>query len=363
MMKKICLIINLIFICTIIVSCNNDIKMDYLKNDNTETKTNKDNIGIEIVSLNGSPTVKFRDFSDFENLKKKLISMSSKEQMIFMENMGIKTFYSEFRSIEDLLEKSISKAGDRETFINNYKSIIDEKSKYAFFKSINLTDSIIDIYPELRAKSVIESNIANNNGYYIIKDSLCKIDLFDSIDDLKEFTTIVETKLPNNLRANNAFARTDDRKARIEIRTDPISNIITFRFSAQRKYGWLITWWSRYSTEIHGFITIDNLNHRIKVLGNSRYEYINLRESGGNIKTPAPFFLEKGTSKRTIELCTNEMSLEFIPFAEILIPSDPTDENFNESFRMSGNMEVWSRGIPYNQAGKDNIDIVIKKEL
>lgn len=234
-----------------------------------------------------------------------------------------------------------------------------QASSFALF-----SDDPNDIYPIAKAQSLCEANTANKDGIYLVGGKTVQVKTYRDhahylSDEGKGYHSY--TIQEDELRSNNALARTSNRQARLEIRLDKNNYAVLLRFSAQRKSGFIIRWWDRYSTTVGARIRITELSHPFhvyKAAGN--YSMICRLLRGATQTEHAPFTLRRSIEgEHRINLSTHELREEVLPFGRFELTSDVNDDEFNTPCIMRGYMEVWSRGVPQHQSGKSNIDITI----
>lgn len=198
---------------------------------------------------------------------------------------------------------------------------------------------------------------------YLVGDRIESIELYSSYADRTKDPNVQQVNTTSDtqeFRLNNAFAKTKDRKARIEFILDPRNKTIHIRCSAQSKG--LFGIWNRSSTIISGKLTITELTIPFDVqkfeiknpfFGNKMFSpaYLELEDISNGRFIPAPFTLSP-SRQAILYLRTAEVTEIVIPFGRF------NPENANEDIpdlgvypKMKGHMEVWSRGIRYESRG------------
>lgn len=270
--------------------------------------------------------------------------------------LGVETFAGESEKHLSKIDSILTLNLTPEDIIRRYSEQQRSASEFLLFSENEA--------PVCRAKNLLEANIANKQGVYLVDGKVINIDRYNSFSERLSdpYLRYVTTSLDEGeLRANNAFAVTNNRKARIELRLDPRLKAISIRLSAQKK---TLFWWSRYSTLIYGRLTVTDLSIPFNVVRhvdtflNSSVEPIRLELDEGTLGLKnAPFTLETGV-KSTIHLgCRNEVSEYVFPFGSFNLSDSDIGENSGIYPRMRGSIEVWSRGIIYEHRAKDVIEV------
>lgn len=315
-----------------------------------------------VVIYNGVSTLSFETKEDLKEWFKALAPLSGKEQAMLVKGIGVTSFYGQYRTLLQSNEDSIAVKGEDYLASDGFLKWKKQISPYVLME-----DSTEIKSPIFRALSLSESNTANQFGVYLVAGSPIQVERYKDyneyvLDEGKGYKTY-ETRMGDSqeFRANNAFRKTGDRKGRMEIRIDKQNYALLLRFSAQKKSGFIITWWDRYSTTYGGRIRITELSHPFEVYKAEGYfSEIYRLLNGATRREHAPFTLETNVEgEHRINLHTHELREEILPFGRFILNEDDSDEEFNTPCVMKGYMEVWTRGIPQHLSGHDEIDIKI----
>lgn len=325
-----------------------------------DSLTGDSRVAPQVVVYNGVPTLSFKSEDELKRWFISLAPLSGAQQSEKVRVLGVQTYHASFVSVRRELDDALSVRGETYFSSPEYLEWKQRADKYALFP-----DDPSEVEPIERALSLSESNTANQNGVYLVNGQPTYIQAYKNVQDYimdeGRGYNLYSLNGLSGLRANNAFAKTRDRKGRLEIRVDKHNYALLLRFSAQRKSGFIITWWDRYSTTYGARLRITNLSHPFEVYkAQGYYGEIYMLLQGATTRQDAPFTLRKlNSGEHKINLWTHELREEILPFGRFILTSDVDDDEFNEACVMKGHMEVWTRGIPEHLSGKDNIDVHI----
>lgn len=315
----------------------------------------------DVIIYNGTSTLSFKTEGELKEWFKTLAPLSGREQADLVKKIGVTSFYDQYQTLLQSNEDSIVARGENYFVSGGFSKWKEQISPYAL-----LRDSIETTTPIFRALSLSESNTANKLGIYLVAGSPVHVERYKDYnnylsDEGKGYRIYATHINSQGFRANSAFSETDDRKGWMEIRVDKQNYALLLRFTAQKKSGFLITWWDRYSTTYGGRIRITELSHPFEVYkARGYFSEVYRLLNGATSREHAPFVLERSVEgEHRINLSTYELRDEVLPFGRFILNEDDTDEEFNTSCIMKGYMEVWTRGIPQHLSGRDDINIEI----
>lgn len=316
----------------------------------------------EIIEHKGVKTLFFRNKHHKDLFVDHIARMENRDKVKFTRQIGFESFLDKFYQYDDKIDSLIRHSTEKESFIEAYNAIKSIAIPYMLFME--------DEAPVCRVKSPVDAALANPLGLYIIGDETIEVKQYISCEDRLSDPNVIKATISlsdentTKLRANNAFVQTGDRKARIELRLDPEHKSIHIRCSAQAK-GWFGIW-HRYSTVVRGRLKITELTMpfdvpetKFTILPDIFFYPVVLKLETGHDGTleQFPFTLEPNVQS-IIHLRTEEMSEMVFLFGKFnLKEADSNEETQGVYPRMKGLIEVWSRGISYNERGQDTINV------
>ena len=313
----------------------------------------------DVINYKGVPTLRFKDKESLKRWFKYLGVLSSVQQEQTVKNLGVTPLYSRYIEVYNKISDGLTQKGELFLINGEFNSLKKAYADVALFE-----DNPENPYPESRMKSLSESNTANLNGVYLLGDSVCSVDTYDSYKELSSANSNVSIfyEVPETgLRVNAAHARTSNRKATLTVSIDPSNYTVYLRFAGQRKDGWIITWWTRYATMFGARITLTERSHSLRItsLGDS-YTSITMMQDKARInEAPWLTLVDSGTKPITFQLGTREFDKAVnLPFCTFIKDKDEDDEEiYTPPYILRGKMKIWSRGIGFMHAGEDNLDI------
>ena len=305
----------------------------------------------KVITYDGINTLHFESTEELNQFVE-LITNSNNPSLI----IPIKSYYDEFISVERVIYNAIENAPNQDILDRELTSIKQNSANVALFS----TDKS-DVYPYLKAKSFTISRLANVRGQYFVADSLITIDEFRDYGDLMSSgkVKVYDFQLKEDssqLRTNNAFAKTRNRKVRFEVFDDSALGTgkvhrIGYRISAQKKY-WL--YWQRYRTDI--FAELYLTPNKVLSVNN---EHFSLFMDAGNSKVDKKFVLDTNTQSH-LWFGQEDVALDYGILGIFQLETDPSKEMYGKSSTLTGKMTVWSRGTGREGSASDDISIEIE---
>lgn len=311
----------------------------------------------QMVEFEGEQTLKFKNVMSLQHYLQHVPETDS-----FVQKHS---FFSSYRAVERSISDGIMR--DSVLFLegDEYQTIKIKSQLYALYR-VSTVDGAYDPYPVCRARSLSESMIANKSGHYLIGDSICTLGLSDNYDEAigasgsyKEVSS--NSVYSHGFRTNNAFGDTSDRKCRGVIGVDANSRRLYIKVTAQKKVGFIIRWWIRYATTYMGRLTISQIGQPILIEPSGGFEYIRQLVRGGTVTEDCVGKkLLPGSGRRIIEFAIErETGDDTFTLGKFMPVDDRTDPLYGQPCSIKGQIEFWSRGVPYGDRGSDEIDLSI----
>lgn len=165
---------------------------------------------------------------------------------------------------------------------------------------------------------------------------------------------------PAGFRSNRAFGSTSNRKCQAILDVDPNNKLILLSVYSQKQVGFIIKWWIRYATTYAGRLRTDRVSHPLYFLEETDYRYRRILNKGGgsstdvNLKTLEADDLEGRILEFDIQRETGHYTLVFAQFK----PENSADEeNYGAPCSLTGHLDFWSRGVPYESRGTGDINL------
>ena len=307
----------------------------------------------QMVEFEGEQTLKFKNVMSLQHYLQHVPETDS-----FVQKHS---FFSSYRAVERSISDGIMR--DSVMFLegDDYQIIKMKSQLYALYR-VSTVDGAYDPYPVCRARSLSEAMIANRSGHYLIGDSICTLGLYDNYEEaIGASGSYKEVSLypihSHGFRANNAFGKTSNRKCRGVIGVDANSKRLYIKVTAQKQVGFIVRWWIRYATTYMGRLIISQIGQPIIIEPSGGFEYIR----GGTVTEDCVGKkLLPGSGRRIIEFAIErETGDDTFTLGKFMPVDDRTDPLYGQPCSIKGQIEFWSRGVPYGDRGSDEIDLSI----
>lgn len=310
--------------------------------------TNSELPDVSCVVLDGVNTLRFGSDGDVKEFADYCLSMSSEDAVDFVRQTYNVTPYLSwlfdyYRELQTLDRISV----DKEEAVRALSLLTSKYASKLLFDEENIA------YSDCKRED--EALVANINGKYIVGGEVRSITRLGSFEEIRSCCVKSENvplEVPG-LRANNAYARTRDRKAILRLSYNPLDKEVLATFTAQIKILFGLAW-NSYNTTYSGRLQIKELSLPFWVYGQPADKLIVQREiNNSDRKQVAPFLLEAGKNY-ILYIDTNEEAARFTLRLGRFKKSDSNSIDGRE-VSMKGLVEVWSRGISFEERGKDEI--------
>lgn len=303
---------------------------------------------VKIVVLDGVNTLSFENSEDLQAFSNYCFTMPSEKSIAFIKKrLNVTPYLSQlfdyYRDIE-YLDRTVSNRESAIFALDSLSSVyasslIFDKDKVAYINCLREDEAIV----------------ANTDGKYIVGGEIRAIRKVESLDELKCHT--IETKwVPSEqpgLRANNPYAITRDRKAIMSLSYNPQEKEIAVTFTAQKKILFGLAW-NSYNTTYSGRLQTSDLGAEFYVYGQYKDKVLVRKEELDSDKlTFAPFTIKVG-QLTALYIDTQEEAARFtLRLGKFRKENDQYIPG--KAIFMKGLVEVWSRGISYEDRGKDQL--------
>jgi len=309
----------------------------------------------QMVEFEGEQTLKFKNVMSLQHYLQHVPETDN-----FVQKHS---FFSAYRAVDRSISDGIMR--DSVLFLggDDFQTIKIKSQLYALYR-VSTVDGAYDPYPICRARSLSESMIANKSGHYLIGDSICTLGLYDNYDEaIGASGTYNEVSshsiYSHGFRANNAFGKTSNRKCRGVIGMDANSKRLYIKVTAQKQVGFIVRWWIRYATTYMGRLIISQIGQPIVIEPSGGFEYIRQLLRGGTVteNCVGKKFLPS-SGRRIIEFAIErETGDDTFTLGKFMPVDDPMDPLYGQPCSIKGQIEFWSRGVPYGDRGSDEIDL------
>lgn len=247
--------------------------------------------------------------------------MNFTERTNFYKKIGFKSIDQVLADADQELEV-ISNLEKKEEFELQYSKFKEKHNRIFIFNDLDNTDlspysAFIDPKQEL---------FANSDGYFYIHDKRVIAEKYKSLSEKNANSTYVSLRgvsFENN-STNYAWSHQSKRKVGLYISID--GNAIWTRFTSQKKNFW---GWNRYSTVYEA---------AFKLNGGFHHYYT----------TPTGVrYVDR--NNMWFQISTGEQSGNYSMVLGHLHTENPIPSACR--FKTEGNMEIWSRGVSYNDRG------------
>lgn len=311
-----------------ITSCNNE-ENDILIGNNNEK---------DIEVLNGN-ILRFKDENVYRETLDSLSEMNQQERLIFLSSINFNSQLPLITQADIELDEICERAKDAKEFADLYA---DYKQKYKDIFMFNDIDKE-DLSPYSKLVYLDHEFFANQEGKFIIGDSVVVAPTFKKYSEMVQKNILTKGGTSSlKTDTNHAWSHTSDRKVGLYASMNNEGQIY-MRFTAQKKY---IFGWKRYST-----VYFANFN----LHGGQVCKFFWYTGEGSPQTSTVPMD-GKDFSVETKELSGNET----IYFGGVG-PAQGVPYRFQ--YECSGWMEVWSRGISYENRGKSKIGLCYPENL
>lgn len=282
----------------------------------------------DIEIINGN-TLKFKNEKVYAATLNRLINSSQNQKEKFLDSLS---FQSQFTSLNlaDLELNNICETDNKEAFKKNYLAF---KQKYENVFMFNNLD-IYDLSPYSKLINSENELFANEQGIFFIGDSLVKCNEFTSFENYYNSQVSFTKGASTAFDQNHAWSEQGKRKVGLYISLASDRSIYV-QFTAQKKnmFGWV-----RYSTEYYAKFNISPAW--------PHFELFECRDFG--------FAQDRFVPKNNVDFQISTIELggnTTVKLGRALLNGAPAPI----SPTVTGKMEVWSRGIDYNNRGLASI--------
>lgn len=329
-----------VLLCSLFQACSDSLSENTLGDVELQTRSSTfdENAEVSTINHNGENMLRFRDMEAYENVLKLLNSKNNEERIAYTNSLQVKTISALLAESDKELDE-ICESSTIETFRPKYEQFKRKYKDVFMFNDVDSED--LSAYSKLR--NPMDDNIANEDGEYMIGDSLVQSSEFNNFSEFYSNNIVTyanETSNPN-VDINHAWSHWDKRKVGCYLSFSQLDDQnyagITMRLTAQKKY---IFGWKRYSTMYHA-------RFKLKGSGNG-FEFYETAYYG----FPKERYVNKDNQEFTIH--TKELDGNFsVLFGRV----STTGSIMQGYFHCSGKMEVWSRGIEEEHKGVANVQL------
>lgn len=302
------------------ISCSDDEQeMSINKNKSVDSKS-------EIELINGGTMLRFKDMATYESSLLKISGMTSQERFNYLDSLSFRAQVVIMQEADDELDRICEQAADKAEFDVLYKKYKQKYNKMFMFNELDPSD----LSPYSKLVFAVDEHFVNEDGQFMIGDSLVNSKKYLNYQERQQ-SFVVNTRAISDLSSvNDAYSRQSDRKVgmQLSVGNENMTSWIHATFTAQKKG---IFGWSRYSTVYYGNVHIYGAN----------FEF-----AQGQALGYGPAFVNK----------------DGVPFS---FQTAEKSGNFTTIFgrkaygsRAQGTMEIWSRGISYDDRGFSSINLL-----
>lgn len=329
-----------VLLCSLFQACSDSLSENTLGDVELQTRSSTfdKNAEVSTINHNGENMLRFRDMEAYENVLKLLNSKNNEERIAYTNSLQVKTISALLAESDKELDE-ICESSTIETFRPKYEQFKHKYKNIFMFNDVDSED--LSAYSKLR--NPMDDNIANEDGEYMIGDSLVQSSEFNNFSEFYSNSIVTyanETSNPN-VDINHAWSHWDKRKVGCYLSFSKINDPgyigITMRLTAQKKF---IFGWKRYSTMYHA---------RFNLTGSGGFEFYETAYYG----FPVEKYVNMNNKEFTIH--TKELDGNFsVLFGRV---------SYTEGGALlyhcscSGQMEVWSRGIEEEHRGIAKVDL------
>lgn len=290
----------------------------------------KDVLPNQDVEVVNGKIIRFKNNDVYYAVLDRLMRSSEIERMAYLDSLQFESQFVLLKKADEELE-NICQSDNKQIFIQRYREFKKKIGNDFMFNNIDQED----LSPYCKLVNSENELFANNESEFLIGDSLVKCKQFDDFAGFFENQS-VRTKSPTlGTDPNHAGAEKDKRKVGLYMSLSKDGTVYS-RFTAQKKnlFGWV-----RYSTVYYAkfYLAGPLLFFECREFGyaNERYVHkldfeITTIELGGNT---------------TVKFGTIGDGSSSLP--PVALPS------------LTGNIEIWSRGISYEDRGIGRVNLNI----
>lgn len=295
--------------------------------DNMEDVAQNSDLSENSIEVLDNNIVRFKNSETYHSIVDRLMLLNEADRLNYMDSLGFNSQYVLLRKSDKELE-DICEVVDPNLFSEKYGDFRKKYNDIFMFNDIDLEDlsaysKIIDPAHEL---------FSNNKGEFLIGDSLIKSKLFESFSDFSKDQLVITKTDASDYNPNHAGGKKDKRKVGLHMSLGSDGSVYS-NFTAQKKnvFGWV-----RYSTV---YLAKFNLFGPFVFRECREFGYANER-----------YVHKLNFEVTTIELGGNTtVKLGTIGTATLPPPAALPS--------LTGSMEIWSRGVPYENRGKGSIKL------
>lgn len=351
----------------LIGSCTQGSEMPTTQQVSSEPKSADLSVDLPSTEMyEGMPILSFESQGQLDSYLVSLAGLSEEDLAKQGASLGVQSFLATAKmysdKLDDLVASLEAENASFEYARRRVNELQQESAPYLLYREGNWSGIS-------RARSRTESAVANQKGYYRVAGKLRKLSLYASIMELeqnclrKEIDVMLQDSSQlRSLNVADGEAGAGRRRVRGEINADPFSKTIFLSFEGHKKN--IFGHWIRYSTQYDARIAIQDLSAKFNLAEAAKsaglypmrkVDLYSIAVDLANLGTkPAPMTLEKyvpavinvstkfDTKRYTLTLGTFDLENEQEP------------DNYGA---MKGILEVWSRGVSYNDRGRANFSI------
>lgn len=327
MREKIVLLLSLFVLTTItFTGCNSEI--DSLS---PEASVNFDDSDIKIVQ---NRLLQFKDMETYKKVLDSFSTMTTQERLAFLDSLSFESQLSLMTKADLELDEMCDLASDEKEFYTQYA---DYKQKYKDVFMFNDIEND-DLSPYSRLINLEHEFFANADGNFMIGDSVVHAPKFQSYKDFAQKNIITRAASNFGTEVNHAWSHTKDRKVGLYLSMDK-SGAIFARFTAQKKY---IFGWKRYSTMYSAKFRLRGFG------GDQKFSFLESAYTGGPTKW---------VMKDDVEFTITTKELGGNVTVTLGGVSPALSVPWSVMYGCNGKIEIWSRGISYENRGKANVGL------
>ncbi len=278
--------------------------------------------GIEFIN-NGS-VLQFKDLSAYQDAFQKIGAMNGQERQSFLSELPFKTQVVIMAEADEELLEICENSQDKETFDALYA-----KFKQKYEKIFMFSDDTTDLSPYSKLTQPIDELFVNEKGQFMIGDSLVNSKKYTNFTECQQQSVALTRSATDLSSVNDASSRQSDRKVGMRLFLtqypgDIAYNYVNANLTSQKK-----TWvgWVRYSTIYRANIHFVGANYQKTTSDANRWQ-----------NADGLYY-----SIETVELSGN---------VNMVLGRKASYST------MTGDFEVWSRGVPYESRGRASVNLI-----
>lgn len=232
-------------------------------------------------------------------------------------------------------------------------------------------DGARDPYPICRAESTEEALVANEQGLYMVGDSVYRLKTYTDYGQARRGQTGIShhTFYPKEqgqtFRTNTPAGSNSNRKCEATFFADPSTQTFKVSVIGKKKVGFIVRWWIKYATTYQMRLYIRELTQPLYFdpSEDRYYDYRRLLTHGGTEyrSLSGQQLLPDEAKGNIIEISTSdryETGDDTFVLAHIRPMRDSLDLDYGRNVAIRGRIEFWSRGVSYGeQIGRDELNV------